>query len=125
MFYPYGYGGGSHFFLLIIIPMLVGLWAQFRVSNAFRKWGAVRASANITGAEAAREILQAANIHDVEVVETNDYLGDHYDPTKKKLCLSNNIYNTPSIASLVIAAAQTGHSIQHAKSYQPLKPRSA
>src|SRR5438105_10990038 len=123
MFYPYGYGGGSHFFLLIIIPMLVGLWAQFRVSNAFRKWGAVRASANITGAEAAREILQAANIHDVEVVETNDFLGDHYDPTRKRLCLSNNVYQTPSVAALGIAAHETGHAIQHAKAYAPLMAR--
>src|SRR5712691_8356958 len=125
MFYPYGSGGGSHFFLLIIIPMLVGLWAQIRVSSAFRKWGAVRASSNITGAECAREILQAAQIRDVDVVETNDFLGDHYDPTKKQLHLSSNVYNTPSVASLGIAAHETGHAIQHAKAYSPLKARMA
>ena len=127
MYYPYGYGGGilfsNHYFLLIIVPLLIGLWAQFRVSGAFRKWGAVRASSNITGAEAAREILQAANIGDVEVVETNDYLGDHYDPTKKRLCLSTNVYNTPSVAALGIAAHETGHAIQHAKAYAPLMAR--
>ena len=65
--------------------------------RAFSRWSKVRASSNITGAECAREILQAAQIHDVEVVETNDFLGDHYDPTKKKLCLSSNVYNTPSV----------------------------
>ena len=85
----------------------------------------MRASSNITGAECAREILQAAQIHDVEVVETNDFLGDHYDPTKKKLCLSSNVYNTPSVASLGIAAHETGHAIQHAKAYAPLKARMA
>jgi Zn-dependent membrane protease YugP len=85
----------------------------------------VRASSNISGAEAAREILQAANIRDVNVVETNDYLGDHYDPSKKQLCLSTNVYNTPSVAALGIAAHETGHAIQHAKAYAPLKARMA
>ncbi len=80
----YYYGFGHHWLLLIGVPLVIGLWAQFRVKSAFRRWGAVRASANISGAEAAREILQAAQIHDVNVVETNDFLGDHYDPSKKK-----------------------------------------
>jgi Zn-dependent membrane protease YugP len=127
MYHPYGYGGGlffgNHWLLLIGLPLIVGLWAQFRVSGAFRKWGAVRASSNVTGAEAAREILQAAEIRDVDVVETNDYLGDHYDPTSKRLCLSSNVYNTPSVAALGIAAHETGHAIQHAKSYAPLMAR--
>ncbi|MDP9253352.1 MAG: zinc metallopeptidase [Verrucomicrobiota bacterium] len=117
------YGFGHHWLALIGLPLIVGLWAQFRVSGAFRKWGAVRASSNITGAEAAREILQAAQIGDVDVVETNDYLGDHYDPTSKRLCLSSNVYNTPSVAALGIAAHETGHAIQHAKSYAPLMAR--
>src|SRR5690349_16818376 len=128
MFAPYGYGGGlfsSNYLILIGIPLLIGLWAQFRVSGAFRRWGAIRASSNITGAEAAREILQAANIHDVEVLEINDYLGDHYDPVNKRLCLSSNVYNTPSVAALGIAAHETGHAIQHAKAYAPLKARTA
>ncbi len=126
MIYPYGSGGGMSYWLLLVgLPLLVGLWAQFRVSSAFRKWGEVRATSNIPGAEAARQILQAAQIHDVEVVETNDYLGDHYDPTKKRLCLSTNVYNTPSVAALGIAAHEAGHAIQHAKAYAPLKWRMA
>lgn len=115
----------SYWLLLVGLPLLVGLWAQFRVSSAFRKWGEVRATSNIPGAEAARQILQAAQIHDVEVVETNDYLGDHYDPSNKRLCLSTNVYNTPSVAALGIAAHETGHAIQHAKAYAPLKARMA
>src|SRR6059036_4223449 len=124
MFYPYGFSGSS-WLLYIGVPLIIGLWAQFRVSSAFRKWGEVRAASNITGAECAREILQAAQIHDVDVIETNDFLGDHYDPTKKKLCLSTNVYNTPSVAALGIAAHETGHAIQHAKAYAPLKARMA
>ena len=74
-------------------------------------------------ANAAREILEAAQIHDVDVVETNDFLGDHYDPANKKLCLSSNVFNTPSVAALGIAAHETGHAIQHAKTYAPLTVR--
>lgn len=122
MFYPYG--GGS-WLIYIGIPLIIGIWAQIRVSSAFRKWGEVRASSNITGAECAREILQAAQIHDVDVVETNDFLGDHYDPTNKKLHLSTNVFNTPSVAALGISAHETGHAIQHAKAYAPLKARMA
>jgi Zn-dependent membrane protease YugP len=124
MFYPYGFGGSS-WLLYIGVPLIIGLWAQFRVSSAFRKWGEVRAASNITGAECAREILQAAQIHDVEVVETNDFLGDHYDPRDKKLHLSTGVYNTPSVAAVGIAAHESGHAIQHAKAYAPLKWRMA
>jgi uncharacterized protein len=123
--YPYGFGLGSNWLLYIGVPLIIGIWAQIRVSSAFRKWGEVRDSANITGAECAREILQAAQIHDVEVVETNDFLGDHYDPTNKKLHLSSNVYHTPSVAAVGIAAHETGHAIQHAKAYAPLKARMA
>jgi hypothetical protein len=105
--------------------LIIGIWAQIRVTSAFRKWGEVRASSNITGAECAREILQAAQINDVDVVETNDFLGDHYDPRDKKLHLSTSVYNTPSVAALGIAAHETGHAIQHAKAYAPLKARMA
>ena len=61
----------------------------------------------------------------MEVVETNDFLGDHYDPRDKKLHLSTSVYNTPSVAALGIAAHETGHAIQHAKAYAPLKARMA
>src|SRR6266446_7761653 len=125
MFSPSGFGLGSHWLLYIGVPLIIGIWAQIRVSSAFRKWGEVRASSNITGAECAREILQAAQIQDVDVVETNDFLGDHYDPTNKKLHLSSNVYNTPSVAAVGIAAHETGHAIQHAKAYAPLKLRMA
>jgi Zn-dependent membrane protease YugP len=121
MFYPIGLGHNWLFY--IGVPLIIGLWAQIRVGRAFSKWSKVRASSNITGAETAREILRAAQIDDVDVVETNDFLGDHYDPTRKRLCLSSNVYNTPSVAALGIAAHETGHAIQHAKAYAPLMAR--
>jgi uncharacterized protein len=111
--------------LLIGVPLLVGLWAQMRVSSAFGRWKQVAATSGVTGAQAAREILSTANIHDVEVLEINDMLGDHYDPTQKRLCLSSDVYNTPSVAALGIAAHECGHAIQHQMSYAPLKMRMA
>src|SRR6266478_5883866 len=122
MLYPIGFGG-NHWLLYIGVPLILGIWAQFRVSRAFSRWSKVRASSNITGAECAREILQAAQIHDVDVVQTDGFLGDHYDPASKKLCLSSNVYNTSSVAALGIAAHETGHAIQHAKAYAPLMAR--
>ena len=125
MFYPTGFGLGSHWLLYIGVPLIIGIWAQIRVSSAFRKWGDVRASSNSTGSECPRESLQPEQIHDVDVVETNDFLGDHYDPRDKKLHLSSNVYHTPSVAALGIAAHETGHAIQHARAYAPLKARMA
>lgn len=111
--------------LLIGVPLLVGLWAQMRVKSAFGHWKQIAASSGVTGAQAARDILAAANIRDVEVVEINDMLGDHYDPTHKRLCLSTEVYRTPSVAALGIAAHECGHAIQHQKAYAPLKWRMA
>ena len=115
----------SIYLLLIGVPLILGLYAQMRVSSAFGKYKKVAATSGVTGAQAAREILNAAQIHDVEVREINDMLGDHYDPIKKRLCLSSDVYHNPSVAALGIAAHEAGHAIQHARSYAPLKWRMA
>lgn len=115
----------TEYLFFLIVPLLLGLWAQARVSAAFNKYSKIRAASNLTGAETAREILNAAQINDVEVVQIDGMLGDHYDPTSKRLCLSTQTYNTPSIAAVGVAAHETGHAIQHAKAYAPLKLRMA
>jgi hypothetical protein len=104
---------------LIVIAMVVGLYAQHRVTSAFSQYSKIRASSNLTGAQVAGEILRAAQINDVQVVEINGMLGDHYDPATKRLCLSSETYNTPSVAAAGIAAHETGH----AKGYAPLELR--
>ena len=111
--------------ILIAIALVLGLWAQLRVKSAFAKYSEVPISTQMTGAEVAREILTAAGIHDVEVEEINGMLGDHYDPSSKRLCLSSEVYNTPSVAAAGIAAHETGHAIQHARAYAPLQARMA
>lgn len=115
----------STYLLLIGVPLLLGLYAQMRVTGAFGKYKRVRATSNVTGAEAARQILNAAQIHDVEVREINGMLGDHYDPMHKRLCLSSEVYHTPSVAALGIAAHECGHAIQHKNAYAPLQLRMA
>ncbi len=112
-------------FVLIGIPFIIALVAQARVSGAFNKFSQVPVASGITGADAARRILSAARIHDVDVVETNDFLGDHYDPMNRRLCLSSNVYHHPSVAALGVAAHEAGHAIQHARGYAPLQWRMA
>jgi uncharacterized protein len=113
------------YLILIIIPILLGLWAQFRVKSAFGKWSQYGASSGVTGAQAAEAVLQSAGIHDVEVLQIETMLGDHYDPSNKRLCLSQGVYQSNSIAALGIAAHEAGHAIQHARSYAPLRARMA
>jgi len=95
MFYPYGFGLGSHWLLYIGVPLILGIWAQIRVTSAFRKWGEVRASSNITGAECAQEILRAAQIPDVEVCRDEQFPWDimiqGQETAPVEQCLSHSI----------------------------------
>lgn len=111
------------YLLLIGVPFAFGLWAQFRVSSAFKTWREVPAASGVTGSETARRILSDAGIGDVEVLEINDMLGDHYDPTRKRLCLSSDVYHGASLASVGIAAHECGHALQHRLNYGPLNLR--
>ncbi len=127
MFYGYGsmfYGYGLY--MLFALPaLLLGLYAQYKVQRAFAKWSNVRARRGITGAQAARRILDAFGLYDVQVEEVSGFLTDHYDPLHRVLRLSPKVYRTPSIAAVGVAAHETGHALQHAKGYWPLQLRSA
>lgn len=111
------------YLLLIGVPLAFGLWAQLRVTSAFNEYKEIPAASGITGAGAARRILSDAGINDVEVVPIDGMLGDHYDPSTKRLCLSTDVYNGDSIASVGIAAHECGHALQHQKNYGPLNLR--
>ena len=111
------------YILLIGVPLALGLWAQFRVSSAFKTYKEIPAVSGVTGAETARRILADSGIHDVSVEEINDMLGDHYDPSHKRLCLSTDVYKGDSIASVGIAAHECGHALQHKVNYGPLNLR--
>jgi Zn-dependent membrane protease YugP len=112
-------------FLLVIAASVVAIVAQIRVSSAFNKFSRVRTRRGLTGAEVAQEILDEAGIHDVQIARTESWLGDHYDPTKKKLCLSPGVFDSESVAAVGISAHECGHAIQHQQAYAPLKLRMA
>ncbi len=107
--------------IIILIPaILFTLYAQSRVNSAYSRYAGVRNRKGITGAEAARRILDRNGLQDVPIEITNRRLSDHYDPRKKIMRLSPQVYNEPSIASVSIAAHEAGHALQHAKGYAPL-----
>lgn len=113
------------FLVLIIIPIGVGLWAQMRIKSQYNKWSQVRSAGGISGREAASAVMRAAGINDVEIVQVRGELTDHYDPTNKRLALSEHNYNGTSLAALGVAAHEAGHAIQHKVGYAPLKARMA
>ena len=112
-------------YLLFIAPGLaLSLWASFRVKSAFNKYSKVRSARGLTGAEAAQEMLDRAGIADVKIVPTHGILSDHYNPLTKTLALSEQVYQSNSIAAIGVATHEAGHAIQHARNYAPLWVRS-
>lgn len=102
---------------LIIVPVLFGMWAQFRVTSAYNRNVQIPSRGRITGREAARAVMESAGIHDVEIVEVPGMLSDHYDPSHKRLALSAQNYRGTSLAALGVAAHEAGHAIQHKVGY--------
>lgn len=118
--------GGYGVYLLFSLPaLLLGLWAQFRVQAAIKKYSQERNGTGLTGAEVARRILSLNGLYDVKVEQTQGFLSDHYDPTSRTLRLSPENFQGNSVAAAGIAAHETGHAIQHANAYLPLQLRSA
>lgn len=109
--------------ILIIIPMLFGFYAQMRVSSAYNKNVQIGSRGRITGREAAAAVMESAGIHDVEIVEVEGTLSDHYDPMNKRLALSSPNYRGYSLAAVGVAAHEAGHAIQHKIGYSMMKFR--
>ena len=111
------------FLVLILIPILLGVWAQIKVSSTYNRYVQVASRGHITGAEAARFVMERAGIHDVDIVPIGGKLTDHYDPSNKRLALSEENYAGTSLAALGVAAHEAGHAIQHKVGYPALKLR--
>jgi uncharacterized protein len=109
--------------LLFGVPFLLSMWASSRVTAQFRKYSQIRASSGITGAEAARRVMESAGIRDVSIHSTPQTLSDHYDPTNRRLVLCEENYHGTSVAAIGVAAHEAGHALQHAKAYAPLQWR--
>ncbi len=108
------------YWMMMIPVFILSAFASFRVKSAFSKYSKIGTSSGLTGADAAREILRINGLSNVRVVETRGFLSDHYDPLKKVVRLSPEVYRSNSISAVGVAAHETGHAIQHAKSYGPL-----
>jgi hypothetical protein len=111
------------YFLFIAPAVLLGLWAQIRIHSAYAQ--AQQLAAPLSGAAAARHILDSAGLTDVQIEEVPGELTDHYDPREKVLRLSQPVYESRTLAAVGIAAHESGHAIQDAERYAPLLIRNA
>ncbi len=107
-----------------MIPGLaLGFYAQIKLSSAYNRFLKVGAATGLSGAEAAREILDQAGLSAMPVAEVKGHLTDHYDPLKKALFLSSENFHGRSLAAIGVAAHEAGHALQHKAAYAPLKFR--
>ncbi|MGX8680127.1 MAG: zinc metallopeptidase [bacterium] len=121
-FYNTGYLIGT---VLVLIAMVFSLMAQGKISNAYKKYSQIPSRANKTGAQIAREILNANGMADMPVFAVSGNLTDHFDPANYKINLSENVYNSTSIAAAAVAAHECGHAIQYHTGYKPLVIRNS
>ena len=115
----------DYWYLVLVVPaLLVSVWAQFKVKSTFSKYSRRSVASGMTGADASRIIQQANGIQTgLEAVAGS--LSDHYDPRNNTIRLSSPVYGQASVAAVGVAAHETGHAIQHAEGYAPVKLRTA
>lgn len=113
----------DRYWWLVIPGILLGLYAQFRVTSAYGRYSQEPVASGMTGAEAARAILDKAGLRGMPIEEVEGQLADHYDPTKKALFLSSDNYHGRSLAAVGVAAHEAGHALQHQAAYAPLNIR--
>jgi len=124
MFYPYGF-----FFdptMIFLVPSIIfAMYAQTKVKSTFAKYLRVHGKKGYSGFQVARYMLDNNGMRDVPIEITKGQLSDHYDPRKRVVRLSNDVYHGTSLASISVAAHETGHAIQHSHGYVPLSFRNA
>jgi Zn-dependent membrane protease YugP len=112
-------------YLCFMIPAIALMgFASWYVRHAYNKWSKVRATSGLTGHQAAQRLISTGNLYGVQVQGTAGQLSDHYDPRTKTLYLSQGVANSPSVASVAIAAHELGHALQDAEEYFPMRVRS-
>jgi uncharacterized protein len=116
---------GWGLYLLFSLPaLLLGLWAQLKTKSAFQRNARIRTARAMTGAQVARQVLDGNGLYEVQVERVEGFLSDHYDPGKRVLRLSPDVYDGQSLSAAGVAAHEAGHAIQHKLGYAPLQLRS-
>lgn len=110
-------------YILLLPAIIFTMYAQFKVQGNFKKYSNVRAMRGLTGAQAARRMLDAAGLNDVAIEQIRGSLTDHYDPRYRVLRLSQTVYGVNSVAAVSVACHEAGHAIQHEEEYTPLLMR--
>lgn len=108
-----------------LLGLIIVLWAQANVTGNYKKYLKYKVKSNLSGQEVARKILDANGLNYVHIVETKGELTDHYDPTRKVIRLSSNIFHQSTISSVGVAAHEVGHAIQDKEGYSFMRLRSA
>ena len=121
----FGLFWGDWTFIVLIPAMILAFWAQARVNSTFKRYAKVHSRRGLTGAEAARRVLDAAGLYHVRVEHIRGHLTDHYDPRENVIRLSDATYASTGIAAIGVAAHEAGHACQHAQGYVPIKLRAA
>ncbi len=113
-------------YIIFMIPaLLFASWAQAKVNSTFKKYSSVLSARRMTGREAARRILDANGLYNVEIKRVSGQLTDHFDPRTNTVSLSDSVYDNYSVAAIGVAAHESGHAVQHAVGYGPMKLRAA
>ena len=112
--------------ILIVLPAFIfSVWAQIRINTTFDKYSKILTRRGITGADAARRVLNENGLYDVKIENIRGNLTDHYDPRSNVIRLSDSVYGSTSAAAVGVACHEAGHAVQHAKGYFPIRVRSA
>ncbi len=123
--YRYGFFGFDPTMILVLIGVVLSMAASSRVNSTYAKYSRVRSMTGMTGAEAARQLLNSQGIYDVQIRKVAGSLTDHYDPRTKVVNLSEAVYDSASVAAIGVAAHECGHAMQDFEAYAPLRIRGA
>ncbi len=114
----------NYYYMILVVPMVIlSMVASAKVNSSFKKYSKVMSSRNLTGAQAAFEVLRYYGITNVQIERVGGNLTDHYDPRTNVIRLSDSVYNSTSVASIGVACHEAGHAAQYAQGYAPIKIR--
>lgn len=124
-YYSYYYGFDWTYLILVLPCLILSIWASARVNSTFKKYSDQISLRRITGAQAAKRVLDANGVYNVRIERIAGNLTDHYDPRTNVIRLSDNVYDSASTAAIGVACHEAGHAVQYAQNYSPIKIRAA